>query len=293
MVTGRRIVAAGAGADRRDEHHAGADRKPAAEPAQLPELRRARAGRHPAPIRAARSSSRPARCNADHSNVLLDGMSFKNPINHGGMFGQNFGVFGNPFPQIAIQEYQVQTQNFGAEIGQSASAPCSPRSPRPAATNSTATIFIEWQPKAFIYEAALTQTGPKQDYDRKQFGGDIGGPIIPGKLTFYVAFEGREPDKSGRTLAERLTVRRSRRTSRPRSTGRFRRTFKQRLVLRQADLVRDARRHREPDRLQARPEQSQRLRRQCRRQATAACSRPTRRGSSCSGGTAPAISSTS
>ena len=29
--------------------------------------------------------------NADHSNILLDGMSFKNPVNHGGMFGQNFG----------------------------------------------------------------------------------------------------------------------------------------------------------------------------------------------------------
>jgi len=60
--------------------------------------------------------------NADRSNVLLDGMSFKNPINHGGFFGQNFGDFGNPFPQIAIQEYQVETQNFGAEVGQSAAA---------------------------------------------------------------------------------------------------------------------------------------------------------------------------
>ena len=54
-------------------------------------------------------------------NVLLDGMSFKNPINHGGVFGQNFGL-GNPFPQIAIQEYSVETQNFGAETGQAGSA---------------------------------------------------------------------------------------------------------------------------------------------------------------------------
>ncbi len=37
-------------------------------------------------------------------NVFLDGMSFKNPINHGGVFGQNFGL-GNPFPQVAVQEY--------------------------------------------------------------------------------------------------------------------------------------------------------------------------------------------
>ena len=48
-------------------------------------------------------------------------MSFKNPINHGGVFGQNFGL-GNPFPQVAVQEYQVETQNFGAETGQAGSA---------------------------------------------------------------------------------------------------------------------------------------------------------------------------
>ena len=73
-----------------------------------------------------------------HVNVLLDGMSFKNPINHGGVFGQNFGDFGNPFPQIAIQEYPVQTQNFGAETRTMAGSPCSARSPRLAATSSTA-----------------------------------------------------------------------------------------------------------------------------------------------------------
>ena len=55
------------------------------------------------------------------TNVYLDGMSFKNPINHGGVFGQNFGL-GNPFPQVAVQEYVVETQNFGAESGQAGSA---------------------------------------------------------------------------------------------------------------------------------------------------------------------------
>ena len=36
--------------------------------------------------------SRPARLASQFVNVLLDGMSFKNPINHGGVFGQNFGA---------------------------------------------------------------------------------------------------------------------------------------------------------------------------------------------------------
>jgi hypothetical protein len=123
-----------------------------------------------------------------NANILLDGLSFKNPINHGGMFGQNFGDFGNPFPQIAIQEYQVQTQNFGAENGQSASALLSAIT-KTGGNSFHGSAFIEWQPKAFISKPHY-QTGPKQDYDRKQFGGELGGPIIPGKLNFYVAFEG-------------------------------------------------------------------------------------------------------
>lgn len=127
--------------------------------------------------------------NADHANVLLDGMSFKNPINHGGMFGQNFGSFGNPFPEIAIQEYQVETQNFGAEVGQSASAVLSAIT-KTGGDTFHGSLFGEWQPKAFVAKPYFQRHQPKQEYDRKQFGGDFGGPIIPGVLSFYVAAEG-------------------------------------------------------------------------------------------------------
>ncbi|MEO8547408.1 MAG: TonB-dependent receptor [Sphingomicrobium sp.] len=122
-----------------------------------------------------------------NANILLDGMSFKNPINHGGMFGQNFGDFGNPFPQIAIQEYQLQTQNFGAENGQSASALLTAIT-KTGGDHFHGDAFIEWQPRSFVEKGHFETT--KQPYDRKQFGGDIGGPIIPGKLSFYFAFEG-------------------------------------------------------------------------------------------------------
>ena len=122
-----------------------------------------------------------------NANILLDGMSFKNPINHGGMFGQNFGDFGNPFPQIAIQEYQLQTQNFGAENGQSASALLTAIT-KSGGDKFHGDAFIEWQPRSLVEKGHFETT--KQPYDRKQFGGDIGGPIIPGKLHFYFAFEG-------------------------------------------------------------------------------------------------------
>jgi len=134
---------------------------------------------------------------SNNVNVLLDGMSFKNPINHGGVFGQNFGL-GNPFPQIAIQEYQVQTQNFGAETGQAGSALLTAVT-KTGGNKFFGSAFIEWQPKAFITKPYCTKGGgpfdpvtkcKKQDYDRKQFGGEFGGPIVPGKVSFYVAGEG-------------------------------------------------------------------------------------------------------
>jgi outer membrane receptor protein involved in Fe transport len=122
-------------------------------------------------------------------NVFLDGMSFKNPINHGGVFGQNFGL-GNPFPQVAIQEYQVQTQNFGAETGQAGSAVISAIT-KTGGNEFHGSAFIEWQPKSFITQPHFDKKNglPKPDYNRKQYGGELGGPIIPNKLHFYVAAE--------------------------------------------------------------------------------------------------------
>ena len=133
--------------------------------------------------------------NADHSNVILDGMSFKNPINHGGVIGQTFGL-GNPFPQIAIQEYQVQTQNFGAETGQAGSALVTAIT-KTGGNKFFGSGFLEWQPKSFIHKPQCSRGPfdpiafcPKQDYDRKQFGGELGGPIVPGKVSFYLGGEG-------------------------------------------------------------------------------------------------------
>lgn len=127
---------------------------------------------------------------ASNVNVLLDGISIKNPINHGGVFGQNFGL-GNPFPQIAIQEYQVVTQNFGAETGQAGSALVSAVT-KTGGDEFHGSLFYEYQPKAFITQPFFEkQRGdPKPDLNRNQFGGELGGPIIPGVLHFYVAGEG-------------------------------------------------------------------------------------------------------
>jgi hypothetical protein len=135
------------------------------------------------------------------SNILLDGMSFKNPINHGGMFGQNFGDFGNPFPQVAIQEYQLQTQNFGAEVGQSAAAVLTAVT-KTGGDHFHGSAFIDFQPKSFVERPFFDKVNhvPKGEYSRYQFGGDFGGPIIPGKLTFYLAAEGTTEKRPAATF---------------------------------------------------------------------------------------------
>lgn len=136
---------------------------------------------------------------ASNTNVLLDGMSLKNPINHGGVFGQNFGL-GNPFPQIAIQEYKIETQNFGAETGQAGSAVLTAVT-KTGGDQFHGSAFIEFQPNWLIEQPYFDKKNnvPKPAYNRKQFGGELGGPIIPGKLTFYLAGEGTIQNMPGIT----------------------------------------------------------------------------------------------
>ncbi|MFA5964451.1 MAG: hypothetical protein WC804_10575 [Sphingomonas sp.] len=136
---------------------------------------------------------------SSNTNVLLDGMSLKNPINHGGIFGQNFGL-GNPFPQVAIQEYKIDTQNFGAEVGQTGSAVITAVT-KSGGNEFHGSAFIEFQPNSFIEQPYFDKLNsrPKPEYNRKQFGGDFGGPIIKDKLFFYLAGEGTIENLPGST----------------------------------------------------------------------------------------------
>jgi hypothetical protein len=138
---------------------------------------------------------------ADQINVFIDGLSFKNPINHGGIAGQNFSQ-GNPFPQLAVQEFKVDTQNFKAEYEQAGSAIITAVT-KTGGTAFHGDAFVQYQPKSFIGRPFFDRPGEannpngnnkKPDYKRYQYGGDLGGPIIPEKLHFFVAYEATEQD---------------------------------------------------------------------------------------------------
>lgn len=133
---------------------------------------------------------------ADNTNVFIDGLSLKNPVNHGGVAGQNFSK-GNPFPQSAVQEFKVDTQNFKAEYEQAGSAIITAVT-KTGGDEFHGGAFAEWQPKSFIGRPYFDRPGnannpngttPKPDYNRWQYGADLGGPILPGLLHFFAAFE--------------------------------------------------------------------------------------------------------
>jgi hypothetical protein len=136
--------------------------------------------------------------NSDNTNTFIDGLSIKNLVNHGGTLGQNLSS-GNPFPASAVDQFDVQTQNFKAEFEQSASAVISSIT-KTGGNQFHGEIFGEWAPKAFISENYDDRPGhlnnptapyrPKPDFSTKYYGGDLSGPIIKDKLTFFVDFEG-------------------------------------------------------------------------------------------------------
>lgn len=136
--------------------------------------------------------------NSDNTNTFIDGISIKNLVNHGGTVGQNLSS-GNPFPASAVDQFDVQTQNFKAEFEQAGSAVISTVT-KTGGNSFHGEVFGEWQPKAFIsrnyddrpgnVNNATTPYKSKPDFDTKYYGGDLGGPIIKDKLTFFVDFEG-------------------------------------------------------------------------------------------------------
>jgi outer membrane receptor for ferrienterochelin and colicin len=133
---------------------------------------------------------------SDYTNTFIDGISIKNLVNHGGTLGQNYSS-GNPFPASAVDQFNVETQNFKAEFEQAGSAVISTVT-KTGGNKFHGEIFGEWQPKSFISENYYDRPGKlnnptgarkKPNFHTKYYGGDIGGPIIPGKLTFFLDYE--------------------------------------------------------------------------------------------------------
>ena len=133
---------------------------------------------------------------ASQVNVFIDGVSLKNKLREGGVAGQQ-NSRGNPFGQLAVQEFRVLTQNYKAEYEQAGSA---------IITSVTKSGTNEFHGEVFgqYTDRSLSEIGyfDKQDgngkpaFKRKQYGAALGGPIIKDKLFFFATYEGNDQDRA-------------------------------------------------------------------------------------------------
>ena len=150
---------------------------------------------------------------ANAVNLFIDGTSYKNDLTSGGVAGQDASR-GNPFPQGAIKEYRVITQNFKAEYQKASSA---------VITATTQEGTNEWKGSALFNfqnggmvqldslqrrdrntaDSISRATGKpstfvKPPYDRTLTSLSVGGPIIRDKLHIFGSYEGNIQNRTSR-----------------------------------------------------------------------------------------------
>jgi outer membrane receptor protein involved in Fe transport len=126
------------------------------------------------------------------NSLLVDGADSNNTF-----FGQSTGRAGtgrNPysFSEDAIQELQVNTNNYAAEIGRASGGVIN-------VLTKSGTNAFHGDVFEFFRDKALNANSwdnnalgrPKRAYHFNQFGGDIGGPIKKDKLFFFFDYDGQ------------------------------------------------------------------------------------------------------
>ncbi|MGZ8411772.1 MAG: TonB-dependent receptor [Gemmatirosa sp.] len=122
-------------------------------------------------------------------NVFVDGATYKNDVLRGGVVGQDASK-GNPFPQGAIQEFRVLTQNYKAEYQKAASAIIT-ASTRSGTNAFEADAFAYGVGRTYVARDAFTadRAGPRPNYQRLQAGFNLGGPIQRDRLFAFGTYE--------------------------------------------------------------------------------------------------------
>ncbi len=129
-------------------------------------------------------------------NVFIDGISQKDYVLRGGITGQD-STPGNPFPQLAIGEYQVLSSNYKAEFDQVSSV---------AITATTKSGTNEFHGEGFFdyTDQSLRDRRPTEIFPTpidkietmdKQFGAALGGPIIRDVAHFFASYEGKRQQR--------------------------------------------------------------------------------------------------
>src|ERR1700716_4114944 len=122
------------------------------------------------------------------NNYRLDGVSLNDYAN-----GAPGSVLGGSLGVDAIQEFSVLTSNYSAEYGKTSGGVVN-------AITRTGTNQFHGSAYEFLRNSALDARnffdGPQiPPFKRNQFGGSIGGPIIPERTFFFFDYEGIRQSK--------------------------------------------------------------------------------------------------
>lgn len=157
----------------------------------------------------------------NNANLFIDGASYKSDLLPGGIVGQNNGlggrelrgvgrVSGNAFPQSAVQEFRVVTQNYKAEY-QRASGAVVTAATKSGSNDFTGDLFFYGQNRNLLATSYYDRVDKvsRPEYSRGQFGGSFGGPIVRDKAHFFGSYEANYVDLNSRVVFNPPAARRA------------------------------------------------------------------------------------
>ncbi|MDZ4363583.1 TonB-dependent receptor [Brevundimonas sp.] len=131
-------------------------------------------------------------------NVFIDGQNQKSTILDGGVAGQDDSR-GNPFPQGAVQEFRVISQNFKAEYEQASSSIITSVT-RSGTNEFTGDVFVSYQDQSWTEDDAFDRP---VGVERLQYGATLGGPIILDRLHFFATYERKDETRANTVFLNR------------------------------------------------------------------------------------------
>ncbi|MFN3836413.1 MAG: carboxypeptidase regulatory-like domain-containing protein [Brevundimonas sp.] len=133
---------------------------------------------------------------AESVNAFIDGASLKSNVIGGGIAGQDDSR-GNPFPQAAISEFRVVSQNFKAEYEQASSAIITAVT-RSGTNEFHGEIFGTYRDQDFIKQDEFSRAAGREKpaLEVQQYGAALGGPIIQDKLHFFGSYEHKQENRA-------------------------------------------------------------------------------------------------
>lgn len=124
----------------------------------------------------------------DSVNLFIDGVSQKNYVVRGGVAGQDSSR-GNVFPESAVAEYKVISQNYKAEYDQVGGAAISVQTKSGGNTFHGETFYDHTNQDLRSVTPSEQLAGGKRDTEQAQFGVTLSGPIARDVAHFFMAYE--------------------------------------------------------------------------------------------------------